>query len=143
MRRATIAGWLASSALLLCAAASAGHDESLYARLGGQTGVAGISNDLIDRAAVDPRTERTWRKVGLTRVKSHLTEYLCSVTGGPCEYTGDSMKDIHAGMNIGEAEMFALVEQLREIMIAREVGLRERNELLALLAPSKRDIVTR
>lgn len=119
------------------------HDGSLYQRLGGGTAIAAISSDLVERAAADPRTRRSWRKVNLTRVKGVLSEHLCSLTDGPCTYHGDSMKDIHAGLDIAEAEMFALVEILREIMIAHDIRLRERNEVLALLAPMKRDVVTR
>ncbi|MGH6609174.1 MAG: group I truncated hemoglobin [Burkholderiaceae bacterium] len=116
---------------------------SLYERVGGGTIIAAISSDLVERAAADPRTKRSWRKVNLTRVKGVLSEHLCSVTDGPCTYGGDTMEDIHAGLDITEAEMFALVEILRDIMIEREIRVRERNELLALLAPMKRDVVTR
>jgi len=128
--------------------ASAAHgdvlrDDSLYTRMGGGEVIQSIANELIDQASSDPRTGRTWHKVTLSRVKQFLGEYLCSITGGPCTYTGDTMQQIHAGMNIDEAEMFAVVEQLREILVLHGIPLRERNELLALLAPSKRDVVTR
>lgn len=102
-----------------------------------------IVNDLVEHSASDPRTRRSWHKVTLSRVKSVLGEFLCSLTGGPCTYNGDSMQQIHAGLNINEAEMFAMVESLREIMLRHDVPLRERNELLALLAPMKHDVVTR
>lgn len=152
--RKTIA--LAALLLLTCVSARSGEnatqrslqersaDElSLYERVGGGTIIAAISSDLVDRAAADPRTKRSWRKVNLTRVKGVLSEHLCSVTHGPCTYGGDTMEDIHAGLDITEAEMFALVEILRDIMIERDIRLRERNEILALLAPMKRDVVTR
>lgn len=127
-------------AVLLCATASA--DASLYERIGSER-LSSIGNELIDRSASDPRTSRSWEKVGLPRVKGLLNAYLCSVTGGPCVYEGDTMKDVHAGLKINEAEMYTMVQSLRDIMIRHDVPLRERNELLALLAPTKRDVVTR
>ena len=72
-----------------------------------------------------------------------LAEYLCSKTGGGCVYTGDTVKDIHAGLNITEAEMYRVVEHLRAVMQKNGVALRERNEVLAIFAPSKRDVVTK
>ena len=45
--------------------------------------------------------------------------------------------------DIDEAEMFTMVQSLRDIMVSHEVPLRERNELLELLASSKRDVVTK
>jgi len=124
-----------------CHSASAAS-PSLYERIGSER-LSAIANELVDRSSSDPRTSRSWRKVSLHRVKDVLTVYLCSITGGPCVYEGDTMKDIHAGLDITEAEMFTMVQSLRDIMIRHEVPLRERNELLALLAPSKRDVVTK
>ena len=126
--------------VLSCATAHA--DTSLYDRIGGdRLGV--IANDLVDRSSSDPKTSRSWHKVSLGRVKGVLTVYLCSITGGPCVYEGDTMQDIHAGLDIDEAEMFTMVQSLRDIMISHDVPLRERNELLALLAPTKRAVVTK
>src|SRR3954466_5691870 len=59
MRRATYAGWMASAALLISGAAFADEGASLYTRIGGEPVVSALSNDLIDRAAADSRTERT------------------------------------------------------------------------------------
>lgn len=125
--------------LLQCTVASA--DATLYDRIGGDR-LASIANDLVDRSSSDPRTSRSWHKVSLSRVKGVLNTYLCSVSGGPCVYDGDTMKDVHAGLKINEAEMYTMVQSLRDIMIRHDVPLRERNELLALLAPTKRDVVT-
>ncbi len=119
------------------------NDASLYDRLGGATKVAAISNELIDETAAHPALKRSFDGVSIPRVKEMLIEQLCALTGGPCTYTGDTMVDVHAGLEITEAEMNGMVELLRAVMIRHDVRLRERNELLALLAPMKRDVVTR
>jgi len=134
---------LALWSLLAFATAYAGPEgKSLYERVGGQAAVTAIAGELVDQATADPRTARSWQKVELQRVKVLLTEYLCFTTGGPCTYSGDTMKDVHAGLKINEAEMNAMVEMLRQIMVRRGLALRERNEMLAVLAPTKRDVVT-
>ncbi len=116
---------------------------SLYARMGGEAAVTAITAELIDRTVADPKLKRSFDKVGLVRLKKMLAEHICSLTGGPCQYSGDSMIDVHAGQEIREDEFYGMVEILREVMRKHGVGLRERNELLALLAPMKRDVVTR
>ena len=88
-------------------------------------------------------TSRSFEKVNLKRLGQQLTIHLCSLTGGPCTFTGDDMKTTHAGQDITQAEFYALVETLRQVLDDRGVGTREKNELLALLAPFKRDVVTR
>ena len=91
----------------------------------------------------DPRTKRSFEKVDLKRLKEKVEEQICALTGGPCQYTGDDMKKSHAGLDITEAEFYGFVEELIEMLDRYKIGLREKNQLLALLAPMKRDIVTR
>jgi len=122
-------------------AASASHD-SLYDRLGGEDGVSAFIGETIDLTAGDPELGRSFAKVNLDRVKRLLVEQICALTGGGCVYSGDSMSDVHAGLGLTERDMYGLVEILREAMERRGVGIRERNELLAILAPMKRDVVT-
>ncbi|MDP9007251.1 MAG: hypothetical protein M3N91_00830 [Pseudomonadota bacterium] len=51
------------------------------------------------------------------------------------------MREVHAGHHIGETEFHGMVQILRVSMRQHRVALRERNELLALLAPMERDVV--
>ena len=123
------------------APATAQAPDSLYARLGGQEMVAIIVGEMIDRSASDARTKRSFEGVDIPRVKRLIVEQICSISGGGCTYSGENMKDVHAGLGLTESEMNGLVEDLRDAMRRHNIGLRERNELLALLAPMKRDIV--
>jgi hemoglobin len=51
------------------------------------------------------------------------------------------MKTTHAGMKISTGEFNALVEDLVKALDTFKVPVAEKNELLALLAPMKKDIV--
>lgn len=116
-------------------------DTPLYTRLGGETVVAQVVNQTVDTVAQDPRVNQSFDKVNLKRVKTKLVEQICSLTGGGCEYTGDEMKLVHKGLKITEGEFYALVEVLRQALNDNGVGEREKNELLAILAPMKRLVV--
>ena len=52
-----------------------------------------------------------------------------------------TIREVHAGHNISESEFYGLVDVLTDVMKARGVALGDRNRLLALLAPMKRDVV--
>ncbi len=112
-------------------------------RLGGQPTVKAIVDDVIDSAVADPHLKRSFAKVDVPRVKRLLVEQICDLAGGGCKYSGDPMHDVHAGLGITEAEFYGLVDVLRDSMRKHRVALRERNELLQILAPMKRDIVER
>lgn len=114
---------------------------SLYERLGGTAKVSAFVGVTIERTAADPALNRTFDKVNLQHVKDMLVLQICSLTGGGCTYTGDTMRDVHAGHKITNAEFAGLVEVLRDAMRAQSVPLPARNELLAMLAPMKRDVV--
>jgi hemoglobin len=114
---------------------------TLYARLGGTQKVTAFVHQTIDLVASNPRMNRSFDKVNLQHVKDMLIEQICSLTGGGCKYTGDAMRDVHAGHKISDAEFFELVEVLRDAMRAQDVPLSARNELLEILAPMKRDVV--
>lgn len=132
---------IAGIVLLTATLANAG--SSLYDRLGGGDGVSAIVDELIDRSRTGPNTSRSFEKVNLKRLKQQIALQVCSLTGGPCAFTGDDMKTTHAGHDITQAEFYAMVEILRGVLDDRGVGEREKNELLAVLAPFKRDVVTR
>lgn len=118
-------------------------ETSLYGRLGGKAVVSSLVSDLIDQSIKNPRTRRSFDKVNVKRLKEKVEEQICTLTGGPCVYSGDDMKKSHAGLNITEAEFYGFVEELVELLDRYKIGLREKNQLLALLAPMKRDVVTR
>lgn len=118
------------------------HADTLHQRLGGQPVIESITSQLIDRSAADPDTARTFQdKVDIPRLKRLLAEQFCVLTDGDCSYSGDSMKEVHAGLGISEAEFFGMVEHLRAILDAHRIKQADKNALLARLAPMQRDIV--
>lgn len=134
----------AVGAVLLAAACAAPPTQSptLYARLGGEPVVKRVVDETIDRSATDPRTKRSFDGVKLAHVKEKIVEQICSLAGGGCTYTGDPMDKVHKGLKNTEAEMHLLVQFLRDALDRNGVGTAEKNELLRILAPMKRDIVT-
>ena len=127
--------------LLLLSGMAAGAQARLYDRLGGQVGVAAIAATLIDRVSGDPMLGRSFKDSNLDRVKKLLAEQICDLSGGPCHYSGDSMKKVNAGHHISEAEFYGMVADLREVLKERHVNQGATDELLRLLAPMKRDVV--
>jgi hemoglobin len=115
---------------------------TLYARLGGEPVVTRVAAETVDRAAADVRTGRSFKDVKLARVKEKLAEQICELAGGGCKYTGDPMAQVHKGLKNTDAEFNLMVQFLRDALEHNGVGEGEKNELLRLLAPLKRDIVT-
>jgi hemoglobin len=117
---------------------------SLYKRLGGREGIAQVVDAFYANVAADPRTAARFKGLqpaAVFKLKSNLSDQICDAAGGPCSYTGRDMKTVHTGMKITDAEWTAAVENLVKALDARKVGEKEKQELLALLGPMKKDIV--
>ncbi len=118
-------------------------DDSLYQALGGQPGINRVVEGLLYRIADDKRIVHHFADTDILRLQEKLQEQLCVEAGGPCEYTGDSMAEVHAGFAITEADFNALVEDLIEAMTAEGISVRAQNRLLQRLAPMRGDIIYR
>jgi hemoglobin len=117
---------------------------SLYRRLGGREGIALVVDAFVANVVADPRVNARFKDLpppAVFKLKSNLSDQICEMAGGPCAYLGRDMRAVHTGMNITEAEWSATVENLVKALDARGVGAAEKAEVLAALAPMKKDIV--
>jgi hemoglobin len=134
--------------LLVSACASAGGRTtalpSLYARLGGYEAIAAVVDDLLAREVKDPIVAPFFKGLevrDLQRIRQHLVDQLCAVSGGPCFYPGRDMKTVHAEMEITEEVWNAFTGHIGETLRAFKVGERERNELVVIVGSLKKDMV--
>jgi len=127
--------------LLPASRMAAAAEQSLYARMGGEPVIRVVVSDTLDQVVADHQLGRSFEKVDVDRVKRLLVEQICELADGGCHYSGDSMREVHGGHQISEAEFYGLVQILRDNLKRHHVRQRERNELLVLLAPMKRDVV--
>jgi len=115
---------------------------SLYDRLGGNAAITAVVDDFVGRVAADNRINGKFANANIPRLKMMLVDQICQASGGPCVYTGRDMKTAHAGMGITSEQFDALVGDLVATLNKFKVGQQEQNELLGVLGPMKKDIVT-
>jgi hemoglobin len=150
VRRIVLKGALAAAVLVAALAASASAQDgmmkqkSLYERLGGYNAVAAVVDDFVGRLITDKQFERFF--VGHStdskkRIRQHIVDQFCAAAGGPCVYTGRTMKDSHAGLGITEAEWDAAAKHLVATLDKFKVGEPEKKDLLAFVTSLKGDIV--
>jgi hemoglobin len=119
---------------------------SLYERLGGVYAIAAVVDEFIDRIMDDPRlnanpkVNEAHHRVSRAGFKYLVTEQVCEATGGPQRYTGKSMSDSHAHLDITEQGWQAFLDDFRRTLDKFQVPEAERAELLAIVDGTK-DIV--
>ena len=120
------------------------QEKSLYERLGGYNAIAAVVDDFIGRLVADKRFERFFvghSKDSQKRIRQHIVDQLCMAAGGPCIYTGRTMRDSHEGLGISEDDWKAAVGHLVATLDKFKVGKREKDDLLAAVSKFKNDIV--
>jgi hemoglobin len=143
MRILVFAPAAAVALISIAGTASAQMQRTLYERLGGQAAIVAVVDDFVGNVAKDKRINSYFAKADIPRLKARLVEQICQGTGGPCFYSGRDMKSAHAGMGIRSADFDALVGDLGKTLKKFKVPKKEQGELVAILAPMKRDIVER
>lgn len=135
-----------------CAADASGKKKSLYERLGGEPALTAVVDDFVGRAASDPKVDFTRKGAAaewpatpenVAHLKKMLVQFIAMATGGPQQYTGRDMKSAHAGMNITDAEFNALAADLAASLDKFKVPKAEKDELMAIAASTRGDIVGR
>lgn len=116
-------------------------ESTLFYRMGGLPVLNKIVDEFIDEVASNQKTKRSFDGIKLKALKESVVMQLCKISGGGCVYEGETMLNSHKDAKITEAEFDAFVGIFREIA-AKYLPTAEKNALLKLLAPMKRDIVT-
>jgi hemoglobin len=124
-----------------------GSAPSLYERLGGVYSIATVVDDLIDRVMADPRlnanplVDEAHHRVPPAGFKYLVTEMVCWATGGPQQYTGRSMRESHEHLKITAAEWEAFLDDFQQTLDKFGVPEAEQDELKAIVASTRGDIV--
>ena len=121
--------------------------SSLYERLGGVFAIAAVVDDFINRVMDDPRlnanpkVNEAHHRVSRAGFKYLVTEMVSWATGGPQCYTGRTMADSHAHLDITEEEWQVFLADFRACLDQFAVPGPEQAELFAIVESTKRDIV--
>src|SRR5919197_1434672 len=113
----------------------------LYERLGGLDAIRAVVESFVVRCAGDDRINMKFVRTDIPHLKQNLVDQVCEATGGPCTYTGRSMRETHDGMQVTAGEFDAFIQDLEGVLDEFNVPQTEHQELLGLLLPLREEIV--
>jgi hemoglobin len=109
---------------------------SLYRRLGGREGIAGVVDQFVVNALADPRIGPAFKSLPADRVgpiKTNIADFICAETGGPCSYGGRRMQESHKGLKLTKEDVDACNAALARALDQKGVGAADKSELMALV----------
>lgn len=133
-------------------------DKSLYERLGGVYAIAAVVNRFSDEVVKNPKVGQTsqnpdlkeWHTKKLDRLpglKFMRTLWVCTVAGGPLQYTGTkpgqsqlSLEKAHWDLHISPEEFDEVAAELAKALDYYGVPDREKGEVLAAFAAHKAEV---
>jgi len=116
---------------------------SLYHRLGGETRVRKIVNDILDKNLSNPLIGHHFRSIDMNKLKQLVFEFFSMGTGGPHQYTGRDMRTSHANLNITEQDFEIANEDTLAALEENGVSDEDKKEIISILNSMKSDVVTR
>ncbi len=140
MRTKTLIGALIATALLALASA-AQAEPTLYEQIGGEPVLRKTVEEFMIIMEKDDRINFSFGNTDTAKFKQLLFEQLCNITGGPCAYTGRTMKESHEKLDVDNAMFNALAEDVYLAFDRAGVPYRLQNKVMAIFAPMQRDIV--
>jgi hemoglobin len=126
-------------------------EKSLYERLGGIFAIAAVVDRFSDQLLKNPKIVnanpelKEWHtatyRERLPGLKFLRTLWSASVAGGPFEYTGQALRDAHAGLRITPEVFDEVIEvELSRTLEHFKVPQREKDEVLGAFRAQKNDV---
>jgi hemoglobin len=136
---------VATLGLTACASMSSSEPTpSLYRRLGGREGIAGVVDAFVVNALADPRIGPAFKSLPAAKVgplKSNIADFICENTGGPCSYVGRTMKESHKGLGLAREDFDACNAALAKALDTNGVKAADKEQLMKLVQSLMPDIV--
>jgi len=117
---------------------------SLYRRLGGREGIAGVVDAFVTNALADPRIGPAFKSLPAAKVgplKSNIADFICENTGGPCSYLGRTMKESHKGLGLAREDVDACNAALAKALDTNGVKAADKEQLMKLVQSLMPEIV--
>jgi len=121
--------------------------KTMWERLGGEANVKKVVDDFVAMAATDPKVnfDRNGKykldEATVSHLKKELIDFVSLATGGPHKYTGKSMKEVHKGMGITDAEFDAAAADLKKALQKNGADPADIDLVMNAVGGTRKDIV--
>lgn len=122
---------------------SAAAEVSIYEAIGGEPALVAVVDDFYGRVLSDEQLAAFFAGANMPKLKGRQVEFFAAALGGPDLYAGGSMRQVHAGRGISQADFdqvaFHLAGSLADAGVPPEII----TEIAAAITPLAGDIVSR
>ncbi|GBG39584.1 group I truncated hemoglobin [Mycobacterium montefiorense] len=115
---------------------------SIYTQIGGYEAIECVVADFYDRVLADDQLSAFFTGTNISRLKGKQVEFFAAALGGPTDYTGASMKQVHQGRGIAMHHFDLVVQHLVHALTTAGVPPRTMGQIIAAVAPLASEIAS-
>jgi len=115
---------------------------NIYEQIGGQDALITVVDDFYKRVLADPELAVFFNGSNMPRLRGMQVEFFAAALGGPSEYTGRSMKEVHRGRGIAQHHFNLVAGHLTEALLAAGVPEDTTETIIGAIAPLSGEIVS-
>ena len=114
---------------------------SLFDRLGGSTAVDVAVDSFYDKVLADPLVYNFFQNIDMKKQRDHQKKFLTFAFGGPQNYTGRNLREVHSKLKLKEVHFKAIVNHLLDTL--KELGVDDESikEVDIVVQKVKKDIL--
>lgn len=116
---------------------------SLYSSLGGESAIQAVTSGFYQRVTKDEQLAPFFGGMDMARQSAMLAAFLAMATGGPAAYSGRSLRQAHAGLEITDEHFDLVVGHLAATLAEFSVDDEIISQVAALAGSSRQDTTGR
>jgi hemoglobin len=121
----------------------AAAEASTYELIGGEPALVAVVDDFYERVLGDPQLAPFFAGASMPKLKGRQVEFFAAALGGPRTYRGGTMRQVHAGRGIGQADFDKVAFHLTAALAAAGVPTETIAQIAATITPLADEIVSR
>lgn len=115
----------------------------MFQRHGGLERVSDLVMAFYDRVLASKRLAPFFRNADMRRLIEHQAQYISAVMGGPASYTEAQLHEVHAHLDIADADFDEMLGHFRAAMREKGFPAEDIETVLRRLAALRRVVVSR
>jgi hemoglobin len=122
---------------------TAAAEVNIFETIGGEPALVAVVDDFYERVLSDPQLAAFFAGANMPKLKGRQVEFFAAALGGPDPYQGASMRQVHAGRGISQADFDRVALHLAGSLADAGVPPEIITEIAAAIIPLGDDIVSR
>ena len=99
------------------------EQKTIYEQLGGEPAIDVAVDKFYDRVLADPIVSGYFAKTNMKFQRRHQKNFLTFATGGPNNYEGRNMREVHKDMHLEDIHMDQIEKHLGDTLL--ELGVKQ------------------